>query len=160
MSAQANSWPDRIHDALKETSNACRALWAARDRKAPASERVKLSQLADEAAARSNALQAECREAFSKSRGWRFNRNSQVHDLANDAVASNGAMFIDHAEFFDTINQRQVAMVTHTYAPTQEIGDYAGRRGYRAELLPFSWWNPGGCRAVVFTRKVGAQWPR
>lgn len=159
---QVLSWPDRIHAALEETANAFRALAAARARAAPASERAKLDRLSQEAATYSNALKAECRDAFAKSRGWRFNKKAWAYDLARDASASNGAWFIDHAEFFDSPDQKRFALVTHSYASKEELARYAAQRGYHAELLPFSWHNPyfnGGCRAVVFILKAGAKWP-
>jgi hypothetical protein len=155
------SWPDLIHDAQVETAEAFRAWHAARDAGAPASDRIRLRKRADDAVARSNELQRACRQAFAESRGWRWNRKAWTADLANDARGSNGARFIDHVEFFDSPDERKVAMVTHSYAPAQELADYAARRGYIAEKLPFSWWNPrfnGGCRCVVFTRKAGVKW--
>jgi hypothetical protein len=155
------NWPDQIHAALVETTNAFRAVDAARSERVPTSEIGRLKRLAYAACERSNALQEECREVFATSRGWRFNKKGGTFDLAKGAHASNGSWFIDHAEFFDSFDQRRVALVTHSYAPPEEIANYAARRGYNAELLPFSWWNPrfsGGCRAVVFTRKIGAAW--
>jgi hypothetical protein len=155
------SWPDRIHDALVETADAFTTWHAARDVGAPAMERIRLRKRADDAVARSTALQTACRQAFGDSRGWRWNRKAWTADLAKDARGSNGAMFLDHVEFFDSIDERRVALVTHSYAPAQEIADYAARRGYIPELLPFSWWNPrfgGGCRCVVFQRKAGVKW--
>jgi hypothetical protein len=165
------SWPERIHDALVETAEAFRAWHAARDTGASWSERVRLRKRADDAVARSNALKEACRQAFADSRGWRWNRKAWVvdhqawtdrkawtADMATNARGSNGARFLDHVEFFDSLDERKVAMVTHSYAPAQEIADYAARREYIAELLPFSWWNPAGCRCVVFTRKAGVKW--
>jgi hypothetical protein len=156
-----DSWPDRIHDALVETAEAFTAWHDARYAGAIWSERVQLRKRADNAVARSNALQLACRQEFADSRGWRWNRKAWMADLANDACGSNSARFIDHSEFFDSLNERKVALVTHSYAPAQEIADYAARRGYIPELLPFSWWNPrfgGGCRCVVLTRKAGVKW--
>jgi hypothetical protein len=158
LTQDKNSLPYRIHDALVETAEAFRAWHAARDADAPASECIRLRKRADDAVARSNALQTACRQAFADTRGWRWNRKAWTADLANDARGSNGARFIDHPEFFDSLDERKVALVTHSYAPAQEIADYAARRGYIAEKLPFSWWNPAGCRCVVFTRKAGVKW--
>ena len=152
-------WPYRIHDALVETAKAFTAWHDARYAGAPAMERIRLRKRADEAVAHSNTLRETCRRAFADSRGWRFNRKAWTADLAKDARSSNGAMFLDHVEFFDSLDERKVAMVTHSYATSaQEIADYAARRGYTATLLPFSWWNPGGCRCVVFQRKAGVKW--
>lgn len=161
--SSSQNWPDRIHDALVETGQAFDAWHAARDAGLSWSERVRLRKRADDAAARSNALQAACRQAFADSRGWRFNRKEFPGELGDDARSSKGELFLDHAEFFDSVDERKVAAVTHSYAPEQEIADYAARRGYVAEKLPFSWWNPrfrGGCCCVVFTRKVGVKWPQ
>jgi len=155
------SWPDRIHDALVETAEAFTAWRAARDAGTPYWERVQLRKRADNAVERSNALRAACRQAFADSRGWRWNRKAWTADLAKDARGSNGSSFLDHVEFFDAVGERKVALVTHSYAPAREIADYAARRGYIAEKLPFSWWNPrfgGGCCCVVFTRKAGVKW--
>jgi hypothetical protein len=126
-----DSWPDRIHDALVETAEAFTAWHATRD----AGERIKLDRLAQAAAARSNALRAACRQAFADSRGLRFNRKAWMADMANDACGSNGERFIEHVEFFDSLGERKVAMVTHSHAPAQEIADYAAdtsRRDYRS----------------------------
>lgn len=153
-----DKWPNRIHDALVETAEAFRAWYDARYAGAPALECMRLRKRADDTLARSNALREACRQAFADSRGWRWNRKAWTYDLAKDSCGSNGARFIDHAEFFDSLDERKVAMVTHSYAPAAELADYAARRGYIAEKLPFSWWNPAGCRCVVFTRKVGAKW--
>jgi hypothetical protein len=153
-----DKWPDRIHDALVETAEAFTAWHDARAAGVSWSERVQLRKRADGAVERSNLLKTSCRQAFADSRGWRFNRKAWTADLAKDARGSNGARFIDHVEFFDSLDERRVAMVTHSYAPSAELADYAARRGYIAEKLPFSWWNPGGCRCVVFTRKAGVKW--
>jgi hypothetical protein len=151
------TWPDRIHDALVETAEAFTAWHASHD----PGERIKLDRLAQEAATRSNALRAACRKAFADSRGWWWNRKAWTADMANDAHGSNGERCTEHVEFFDSIDQRKVAMVTHSYVPAAELADYAARRGYIAEKLPFSWWNPrfdGGCCCVVFTLKAGVKW--
>lgn len=156
-----DSWPQRIHVALVETAEAFTAWHDARDAGASWSERVQLRKRADDAVARSNALKESCRKAFADSRGWRWNRKAWTADLAKDSTASNSARFLDHVEFFDSLNERKVALVTHSYAPASELADYAARRGYIAEKLPFSWWNPrfgGGCCCVVFTRKAGVSW--
>jgi hypothetical protein len=153
---------EQVHDALVETGEAFGTWHMARSAGASWSERFRLRKRADEACARSNALRASCRQAFADSRGWRREPRAWLYDRAKDAFGSNSSAFIDHAECFDSINERKVAIVTHSYAPEQEIADYAERRGYIAEKLPFSWWNPrfnGGCRCVVLTRKDGVRWP-
>jgi hypothetical protein len=154
-----SGWADRIHMGLVETADAFNALHEARKQ---GSSTAKLDRLSQEAANRSNALKAECRDAFARSRGWTFNKKENAL-LDPFAYASNGARFIDHAEFFDSLDQKRVALVTHSYAPAQDLADYAERHGWTAELLPFSWWNPkvrGGTRAVLFTLKMGAKWAK
>ena len=155
----SNIWADRIHTALEATADAFRALHDARFESRPFSEIAELKRAAYAAVERSNALQAQCREQFAASRGWRWNRKAKTL-LDPFTYARNGARFLDHEEFFDSIDQKRVALVTHSYAPAQELADYGARHNYTTELLPFSWWNPSGCQAVVFTRKIGAEWPQ
>jgi hypothetical protein len=149
------NWTDRIHAALVETDDAFSALHAARAAGEPTGALDRISQ---EAAARSNRLRDECRDAFARSRGWTFNRKTNTM-LDPFSRASNGARFIDRAEFFDSLDQKCVALVTHSFAPAQELADYAERHGWKAELLPFSWQrNPRYTQCVVFTLKMGAKW--
>lgn len=159
MSAQPNSWPVRINATLDETERAFRALHDAQRSHAPGAERARLDRLSQEAGARSNALQAECREAFAKSRGWRYNKRAWTYDRSKEAHGIYSRSIVHHVEFYDSPDERKHALVTHTAATKEEIARYAARRGYNAELLPFSWECPGYYSAVVFTRKAGATWP-
>jgi hypothetical protein len=150
-----SGWADLIHDAMVEMDDAFSALHAARAAGEPTGT---LDRIAQEAAARSNTLRDECREAFAKSRGWMFNKKTSAM-LDPFSRASNGARFIDHGEFFDSLDQKCVALVTHSLAPAQELADYGERHGWKAELLPFSWQrNPRFTQCVLFTLKVGARW--
>jgi hypothetical protein len=152
------SWADRIHAALVETDDAFSALHAARAAGEPTGALDRISQ---EAAARSNRLRDECRDAFARSRGWTYNKKTHAFDWPRDVYASNGARFIrPHGEYFDNLDQKLVALVAHSEAPAQDLADYGARHGYICELLPFSWVNPKFFRAVLFTRKMGASWPK
>ena len=56
--------------------------------------------------------------------------------------------------------ERRVALVVHSHATKEELADWAARHSWNCELIPFSWWSPKYRRAVVFTRRIGASWPR
>jgi hypothetical protein len=151
------SWADRIQTALLETDDVFAALHEARKNGEPT---TKLDRAAQNAANRLRALQTECRAAFARSRGWTFNKKIHPFDWPKDMYASNGARFIrPHAEYFDSLDQKLVAMVAHSAAPAQELADYGARREWRAELLPFSW-HGKGYNGVVFTLKMGASWAK
>ena len=150
------SWPERIHAALVETDDAFDALHAARAAGEPTASLDRISQ---EAANHSNGLQKSCRDAFAKARGWTFNRKADAM-LDPFTRASNGARLIERGEFFDALDQKYVAFVTHSFAPAQELADYGAQRGWKAELLPFSWQNPRHCQCVLFTLKLGAKWTK
>ena len=96
----------------------------------------------------SNALRTACRQAFADSRGWRWNRKAWTADLSEDARGSNGARFIHHPEFFDSLNERKVALVTHSYAPAQEIADYPTTQ-HAAGTSRRSYLSAGGTHASV-----------
>ena len=125
------------------------------------SERRKLRCQMDLAYAHVTALQADCREAFAKQRGWRYDPKKWTHGFEH-AQSSNGnfvARIVKSPEFFRDKDGRIVGLVTHTQVSTEEMARYAARNGYEAELLPFSWLDPRTHNAVLLTLKAGAKWP-
>jgi hypothetical protein len=101
-------------------------------------------------------IKAATRDAFAKSRGWRYDRKRYTL-VAEYGVY--GRRIIKHPEFFRDMEGAHVGMITHTAATPDECAAFAARRGYNAELLPFSWDAPNYHTAVLFTLKAGATWP-
>jgi hypothetical protein len=156
MSA-ANNPAEMIIAATKEARELHAAYRTARAKGAP--ERASLDIGQTLAYEKLRDLKAAVRSVFARSRGWSFNKRKWTMDYP----------VLDHCEFYDAPDQKQIALVTHSYATLDEIARYAARRGFIAEKLPFSWHNPGPsvphgqigpwpCTAVVFTLKPGATW--
>jgi hypothetical protein len=106
-----------------------------------------------------HALKDATRNAFAKSRGWRYDRKRYVRVAEYGAC---GRRIIKRPEFFRDAEGAHVGLITHSAATLEEISAYAARHGYNAELLPFSWSVPAACvehNAVLFTLKAGAKWP-
>jgi hypothetical protein len=142
-----------VYDAYVHAS---RVLWDIRPH--GARSEVRKADLAMRAAAeRFNNLKAATRDAFAKSRGWRYDRKRYAHVAEYGAY---GRRIIKHPEFFRDAEGTHVGMVTHSAATPEEAAAYAARHGYNAELLPFSWDNPVVHIAVLFTLKAGAIWPQ
>ncbi len=152
-----SGWAERIHAALLETDDAFSALHAARAAGEPTATLDRLSQ---EAANRSNKMIAACRDAFARARNWTYNRKAGVVIEHNDKTARDCDRIIDRGEYFDSLSERRVALVVHSHATKEELADWAARHSWNCELIPFSWWSPKYRRAVVFTRRIGASWPR
>ncbi len=139
-----------IAAALERTADADRAWWAAREREAPSSEVERLWQNVEILAAEHTALRNQARRVFAESRGWTYNPRSWY---GNPPI-------IDHAEFYDGPYRREVALVSHAYATHEKIAKFAETHRLKAEILPWSWWNPRGCTAVLFTTlPLGSEWP-
>jgi hypothetical protein len=103
--------------AGRATADAFRAFDAARDAKAPYSERVKLEGPALEARDTLNALQRELRDGFAAARGWAFAPKLSGHH---------------RCVFVDLQTKCRVATVVHGYEPYDDIPS-------GSEPLPFSW---------------------
>jgi hypothetical protein len=101
-------------------------------------------------------IKAATRDAFAKSRGWRYDRKRWVHVREYGIY---GRRIVKHPEFFRDAEGAHVGMITHTAATLEEVSAFAARRGYNAEALPFSWDAPNYHTAVLFTLKAGATWP-
>jgi|ERR1700722_674422 len=103
-----------------------------------------------------NNVKAATRDAFAKSRGWRYDRKRYTRVAE---YGTYGRRIIKHPEFFRDAEGAHVGLITHTAATLEEISAFAARRGYNPELLPFSWDAPNYHTAVLFTLKAGATWP-
>lgn len=108
------------------------------------------------AAEKFNSVKAATRDAFAKSRGWRYDKKRWAYVRDYGVYCRR---IIKHPEFFRDADGAHVAMVTHSAATLEEISAYAARNGYNAEVLPFSWDAPDYHTAVLFTLKAGAVWP-
>lgn len=151
---------DQLQEAYQKTAEAFHAWHEARREKAP--ECAKLDRLAQEACSRSTSLREQCRRAFADSRGWRYNPKTPAYLYSDptDVYSASGDTFIDClTEMYDSLDQRNVGLVVHTFSTPIEIADYGARHGYRVEILPFSWQSPRLLRAAVFTLKSGSAWP-
>ena len=58
---------------------------------------------------------------------------------------------VDHTEAI-ICDRQPVALVSHSYASREEIEQYATANHLNAEFLWWSWYYPGGCTAVLFTK--------
>jgi hypothetical protein len=135
---------------------AFRALDDAREHKAPAAERCKLSLRADAAAQLFNATEQAARETFAKSRGWKYDRKLWARD---DKSGQKSRRIIKHTEGYrDAITRKAVALISHTDCTLEEIESYAAKNNYAVEVLPWSWCAPGVYRAAIFTLQPGAKW--
>jgi hypothetical protein len=151
--------PEQIRAAAREIVTADRALTVARERKAPWSEISKLKRELDAAIRKLNALQEAALQEFAKPRGYKFaSWGSTTYHRATERLPKNGlppwrrGEVIDHAQIAVAGRGGQpVALISHSYSKREQIERYAKERGLQAELLPWSWWNPEKCIAVLFT---------
>jgi hypothetical protein len=148
----------QLQAAYGEYRAASDVLWAAHRRNAPISEVRPLRYAMHLAADRFHVWRLAARDAFAKSRGWKFDKKSwQYHDGGH---GMKGRPFINHPERFrDLATGEWVGLVTHSSATVDELASYAHENGYNAELLPFSWDTPESYyHAVLLTLKKGASW--
>lgn len=141
-----------VYDAYAAAS---RRLWNLRPHGAR-SEIVKADLAMCAAAAEFNDIKAATRDAFAKSRGWRYDRKRYARV---SEYGRYGRRIVKHPEFFLDSEGVHVGMITHSAATLEEIAVYASLNGYNAVLLPFSWDAPDHHNAVLFTLKAGAKWP-
>jgi|HubBroStandDraft_1064217.scaffolds.fasta_scaffold37423_1 hypothetical protein len=126
-----------ISAALAERTAAYRAV----DATAPGTpERVAARQRCHAAVTALDSLKTAARRAFTEPRGWKLSPTKRTMDHP----------VIDHAEVY--LSQRRiVAVVTHSYAPREQIAAYAAERGLTVQFLAWSWYYPSGCTAAVLT---------
>ena len=116
----------------------------------------------------------EARRAFADLRGWAIARSGfDPLDLVPEperrerraalTLATDGHVWchaIDHEEYYRAAGRggRPVAILSHTYAPLDEVAEFAAARGLAVEALGLpSWYSPGNTVAVVFTRAAPAE---
>jgi len=139
-----------IAAALERSADAGRAWYDAQRSVANSLEVFRLRQRLDTAAAEAIELQNQARKAFATSRGWIYNPGGWWADPP----------VIDHSEFYDGPYRRGVAMVSHTYADRESVLQFTAAHCLKAEILPWSWWNPRLCTAVLLTTvPFGSEWP-
>jgi hypothetical protein len=149
--------PEQIRAATREIIAADRALTVARERKAPWSELSKLKRELDAAVWKQNVLQEAALQEFAESRGYKFAPcGSTVYQRATKRLTKSGlppwrdGEVIDHAQIA-LVRGQPVALITHSYSKREQIERDVKARGLQAEFLPWSWWNPDNCIAVLFT---------
>lgn len=97
------------------------------------------------------------RERFAKTRGWRVAKLSYtyVDKLSCGKCARNdcGSHYpaIDHPDCFNS-DRRPVAILSHSYGTWEQCTAFAAQHGLTAERLPWSWYFPWNCIAVLYTR--------
>lgn len=77
---------------------------------------------------------------------WQRTREEELRPWG----AGDGRVF-DHCEFFGH-GRRPVGIVTHPYAPREEVERTVAERGLRLRWLHRSWYFPAGTSAAVITR--------
>ena len=70
--------------------------------------------------------------------GWRIRMPSR-----------NSARVIDHEEYLEV--GEQAALITHTYMSLRNVLQFTAENELNAEVLPWSWYYPGGTIAVLLT---------
>jgi hypothetical protein len=141
-----------IFAAHNEYIRAARIWWDARRDKAPSVDiRIAHWKMAV-AAEKNNALAADARDTFARSRGWRVDTRCRVYPATTYGALSRRV--IDHPDFFRAGAGRMVGFITHTAAKVDEIMAYAEQYGYSAEVLPYSWYEPDYYTAVLLTPKA------
>jgi hypothetical protein len=106
-----------------------------------------------------NAKKQACKE-FATARGWKHldckyfsldqlrtgRTRRRPEDYEGDVRGC-----IDHPDFF-AAGGRPVAIVSHTYDLLPSCIDFAKKERLGLEVLPGSWYFPGGCLGLVLTR--------
>ena len=146
----------RLRAAYDKYATASRVLWDLRRDGAARPEVWRADTAMRVAAENFNNTQAATRDAFAKSRGWKYDRKRWVHVREYGTYCRR---IVKHPEFFRDMEGTHVGLITHTAATLEEVSAFAARRGYNAEVLPFSWDAPDYHTAVLFTLKAGAKWP-
>jgi hypothetical protein len=107
-----------------------------------------------------------CR-SLAEERGWRVAKTDfslrqllaghAGRYLSADYLGTRHYPEIDHEECFRVPVRpyRPAAILTHSYAPQGEVLEFAERCGFDAEVLPWSWYYPSSCVAVLLTRRAG-----
>lgn len=108
------------------------------------------------------ALQKTAVKQFAQARGWGMCRPFTLEQLRDARCRrgwrewsqrrDDGWPIIDHAEYF-CLNRRPVALLTHSYRTDVAAHCAFGNQfGLLIDVLGFSWWNPAGCVAVLYSR--------
>jgi hypothetical protein len=110
-----------------------------------------------------SAAHMQCRMDFAKERGWRLSQRAfTLAMLAHCRNHSRRAYnveyhrsIINHPEYcrYGTSPYRPVAIITHSYAPLNDVLKYIEECGFQSEVLPWSWMHPRRCCAVVITAR-------
>lgn len=94
--------------------------------------------------------------ALAAERGWRVCQGFTIPELREGrGIRSRGVWMspIDHPEWYRDVDRRPVAIISHTYGQLPECLEFAQEQGLGCALLPYSsWYFPGRCLAVLFTR--------
>jgi hypothetical protein len=96
---------------------------------------------------------------FAAARGWRVAKRFFTPEALRDGriprrYQANGHFpEVDHAQCFFDGRRHPVALLTHSYAPWEQLVAFAEAQHLRIERLPVSWYNPDGCIAALLTRK-------
>jgi hypothetical protein len=84
---------------------------------------------------------------FAAQRGWKVSSKEFTFETLRAGRRPRGLEcgrlypVIDHPDFF-TKDGRPVAIVTHSYAPDEEVRLWAAEQRLHLEALPFSWYAP------------------
>ncbi len=128
----------QIIDLWEETVRADRFLHSNGSvRRAPPGARWQL----ENACRRLAAAQAAARQEFAASRNLEVSTKVGPIDQPE----------FDHTELYRRPHEKEPrVIVTHSYASKQQLAEYAALRGYRLDILPWSWHWPATAIAAVF----------
>ena len=101
-------------------------------------------------------------KGFAEARGWRVSKRFFTpEDLRAGRVGrekgNRHSPEIDHAQCFFDGFRHPVALLTHSYAPWEQLVAFAEAQHLSIERLPVSWYNPDGCIAALLTRKISPE---
>ncbi len=105
--------------------------------------------------------QMEARNTLAEERGWivartgfsleQLRRRQAGRYRMQDYSPTDRSPFIDHPECYRESARpwRPAGLVTHAYLPGHEVVAYVEAAGLQAEVLPWSWYWPRRCSAVL-----------
>jgi hypothetical protein len=142
-----------LYDAWQAASSIA---WYGRD--IPACERAIARRACTTASHKWGAARRAACDEFAAQRGWKVSSKEFTFETLRAGRRPQrwecGRLYpvIDHADYF-TQDGRPVAIVTHSYAPDEEVRLWAEAQRMLVEALPFSWYAPPRhCLAYVITR--------
>jgi len=109
-------------------------------------------------------MQQQARTEFLQGRpkGWQFAPQREdgqtlyserlLKQVARAGLEAMDYPVLDHTEVI-LCDGRPVAIVSHSYAKPEEIEQYAAAHHLNADFLWWSWYFPGRCTAVIFTKE-------